>query len=233
VLTLLGFSFGLAACGDDSVSHAGPSDMQNGVRLEITAANGTAFPKSGEYHYEVRLRLENGDTTSVQYTMSPTFYDSAGKPLEEIALPGFSSSFANQLTIRNETLHLYDRTLTNPWAERVAVRVTYQLANGGRENTLVASYPVTHGPVVARLHEFSVTPSDPGPGQPITIKWNVSGATRVQLTTWVFDPVRSSVVPLTDVEPVGRLTVVPLPHFSVGLVIDDWLPQYRPINIRP
>jgi hypothetical protein len=166
--------------------------------------------------------------------MTPTFYDSSGVAIREITIAGLVASGIGKLAIKHDRSIAFDYTLSNPWAERVGIRFAYRVGQDA-ERVLTASLPVTHGPPIARLNEFTVTPTTVRQGESITIRWNVSHATRVQLSTWVFDPFSnlSSRMPNTDVAPVGSHTVVPLPHRSVGLLIDDWSPLSRSFTITP
>jgi hypothetical protein len=185
----------------------------------VTDAKGLRWSGTGFYDYQIGFRVTNTDSNPIYYSVAATFYGPNGESLSSRA---HTDPFAPRVIAANSTVPqnypFTDSNLTNPWAERVTLRISFG------NKSVSGEAPVSHGPPIARLYEFGVSPLQLSVGQTVTVKWNVGSATRVRLSRWMVDPADPSGPTSVDVESAGSRTVVAQSpgRTGVDLYVDDW-----------
>jgi hypothetical protein len=205
------------SCGDDTsdILTLGPSS-DNGHTFTLTNVRGGRTQGCG-YIYDLRYSVRNDSNQLTSYSLRDfAVFGPAGE-----TLPGFTSQdLGRSLEVSAHSSatgfwSLFGGDASQPYAERLRARMEYKSA-GGKRGVLDDEDIVLHGPQTARLHDFSMSPSGyetippsapPVPqGQPVTVRWNVEGASLVIL---------ESSLPMTSaggqrfreqVEPVGSRT---------------------------
>ena len=220
-----------AGCGgdgsDDAGSPTGPSATQGDVTLRVTQVGGTrGSSNSGLLAYVVQYTVENGADYPLETSIDGySLFGPNGELLDpkRSYMPTLGLHVPAKST-RTERTTLYDSNLANPWATRLSVRLSYP-GPGGNTRTLTAGSSVVAGPPIPRVLQFSALPLTPRVGDPVTVQWAVTGASRVRLSYWVATPTAISGPTNVDVEPSGSRTVViqERTRRSVSLVVDDWI----------
>ena len=216
-------SVGTTSCAEsDNPASVAPSSV-SGLTLQLLNVQGNRWAQSGAYLYNVHYSITNATEAPATYSLS-TF--SVFGPGGE-TLTGYSSIDMGQArTVQARStgtgsllLNGNETTVSQPFAERVRVRMNF--SDGGRNGVLGDEDIVLHGPQTARLHDFSMTP--PGDeagathvgegtilGQPVTVRWNVEGASLVVLESSLpWAPVNGQAF-REEVEHVGSRTFITL-----------------------
>jgi hypothetical protein len=218
-----------ASCAG-SENPTGPSGQNGPFRLVLTEATGTRWAGTGSYAYQVSYTLTNTSSEPIQFTVSAALYGPNGErlPSDRILVPPQSAPWTAASTTLRNIYSFTDGSLANPWAERVTLRISY---SGNK--AVSAETQVTHGPPIARVYEFTVSPQRVRTGDMLTVKWNVSGAMQVRLSRWVADATSTSGPTVVGVEPVGSRTLKVLSEDAraVTLFVDDWGPLIVDINV--
>jgi hypothetical protein len=235
LVSLIGVS---AGCSGGPAAPSGPSAQSGPVSVLITAATGGRWASSGVYFYEVSYTAENASSDPIEVAVSShAIFGPQGEAL--VAKADSPSPFWYSVGPQSKQrlqFSFSDGNLANPWAERIVLRISSRRGQGGDTRTLSAETPVTHGPAIPRVLEFSASPSEIRAGDPLTVRWNVVGATRIRLSRWIINPTATTGPTVVDVEPAGSRTIQlqSADRRAITLFVDDWAPEIIDVYpIRP
>lgn len=216
--------------GEDNPASVGPSSA--GHTLNVIQVEGKRWAQSGNYLYSIRYSLRNDSDEPATYSLLDfVLLGPSGE-----TLTGYTSIDIGRTVSLDARRAIEVSTLLNgtdpghPYAERLQVRVSFRAQNG-KQGVLADEDAVLHGPQTARLHDFSMSP--PGAeagsaipsvqlGEPVTVRWNVEGASLVVLESTLPMPPSGGRLFGEEVEHLGSRTFTTLREglASATLVID-------------